>query len=81
MSDNVKGTYIVQYTPYDHSLGRGRRSCRPQAKVRVFYEYHQVPVIEKTWEALPDQRNTKRDDSEGICEINLIQTLAAWMFS
>jgi hypothetical protein len=69
MNQNVKGTYIVQYTPYDHSSGRSRRTCRPQAKVRVSYESHQIPVIEKTWESLTAQRNLKRDGSDELCEI------------
>lgn len=69
MNQGVKGTYIVQYTPYDHSLGRSRRGCRPQAKVRVYYENHQIPAIEKTWEALTAQRNLKRDESDEICKI------------
>jgi hypothetical protein len=69
MNQDVKGTYIVQYTPYDHSSGRSRRTCRPQAKVRVSYENHQTPVIEKTWAALSAQRNLKRDGSDELCEI------------
>jgi hypothetical protein len=58
----------VQYTPYDHNGGRGRRQCIPQAKVRVYYENHQDPVIEKTWDALPAQQNLKRDESNDTCE-------------
>lgn len=70
MDQRVKGSYIVQYTPYDHSLRRSRRACRPQAKVRVYYENHQTLVIDKTWETLTTQRNLKRDRSDEICEIN-----------
>ncbi|KAM0703822.1 hypothetical protein Q7P35_009761 [Cladosporium inversicolor] len=68
MDQRVKGSYIVQYTPYDHSLRRSCHACRPQAKVRVYYENYQTLVIDKTWETLTTQRNLKRDRSDEICE-------------
>jgi hypothetical protein len=62
VDDELQGTIVAQYTPYD-SNGKGR-GCVPKARVRVFYENNQRPVIDHSWNARTDQRNTKRQSCE-----------------
>lgn len=53
-----RGVVAVQYTPFQE-LG-GDDGCTPQAKVRVYAQGDNVPVIDRNWDATSKQVNGKR---------------------
>jgi hypothetical protein len=49
MDERVVGNIAIQFSPYDHDGGSDGRT--PQARVRIFCEGRQEPVIDRSWDS------------------------------